>query len=233
MSGVVLYGPYMRKLAFGSIRTRRAARILWLDVHNLIGIVTLGWFTIVTATGVVNTLSAPIFRQWQATQLAEMLAPYREEPATPGDVEGGRRDATQRALEAALAHVPGSELGFMAFPGNAFAGPHQYVAFVRGDTPLRGKLLVPVVVDARDGRVLATRDLPAYVSALLLSQPLHFGDYGGVPLKILWLVLDLLSIVVLGSGLYLWIRKRSASPEAWRSPLAPSEGAGLAVGESS
>lgn len=231
VSGVVLYGPYMRKLAFGSIRTRRAARIFWLDVHNLLGIVTLGWFTIVSATGVVNTLSAPIFRQWQATHLAEMLAPYRTETPSAGAVDAPHpEEAPQRALESALAHVPDSELGFMAFPGNAFAGPHQYVAFLRGNTPLRGKLLTPVLLDARDGRVLDSRELPAYVSALLLSQPLHFGDYGGTPLKVVWLVLDLLSIVVLGSGLYLWLRKRSASPEAWRSPLGPSE-LPLTIGE--
>ena len=234
VSGVVLYGPYMRKLAFGSLRTRRSARILWLDVHNLIGIVTLGWFSIVTVTGVVNTLSAPIFGQWQATHLAEMLAPYRAERTPSGAADPpAAKEMPQRALEAALAHVPDSELGFMAFPGNAFAGPHQYVAFLRGSTPLRGKLLRPVLLDAHDGRVLASRELPAYVSALLLSQPLHFGDYGGMPLKIVWLVLDLLSIVVLGSGLYLWLRKRSASAETWRSPLGPSEVSTLGAGAGS
>jgi len=240
VSGAVLYAPYMRKLVFGSIRTRRASRLLWLDVHNLIGIVTLGWFTIVSVTGVINTLSRPIFERWQATHLAEMLAPYRAE-ATPSvdapDAVGGDRPvgegAPQRALESALAHVPDSELSFMAFPGNPFAGPRQYVAFLRGDTPLREKLLTPVLLDAQDGRVLDTRELPTYVLALLVSQPLHFGDYGGTPLKVVWLVLDLMSIVVLGSGLYLWLRKRNVSAEAWRSPLAPTEASVATVGEGS
>ncbi len=240
VSGVVLYGPYMRKLVFGSIRTRRAARLLWLDVHNLIGIVTLGWFMIVSITGVINTLSRPIFERWQATHLAEMLAPYRAEATPPesrSNAAAGERPvvegATQRALESALAHVPNSELSFMAFPGNPFAGPRQYVAFLRGDTPLREKLLTPVLLDAQDGRVLDTRELPTYVLALLVSQPLHFGDYGGTPLKIVWLVLDLMSIVVLGSGLYLWLRKRTASAEAWRSPLAPTSASEAAVAAAS
>jgi len=39
------------------------------------------------------------------------------------------------------------------------------------------------------------------------------GDYGGVPLKIIWILLDLVTIAVLGSGLYLWISRR-ASPVA-------------------
>jgi uncharacterized iron-regulated membrane protein len=43
-----------------------------------------------------------------------------------------------------------------------------------------------------------------YLKALFISQPLHFGDYGGMPLKIIWALLDLLTIAVIGSGLYLW-----------------------------
>jgi uncharacterized iron-regulated membrane protein len=46
------------------------------------------------------------------------------------------------------------------------------------------------------------------MNALLLSQPLHFGDYGGVPMQWLWAALDVLTIIVLGSGLYLWLGKR-------------------------
>ena len=70
------------------------------------------------------------------------------------------------------------------------------------------RLFKPVLVDARTGEVSASRSPPWYVDALLLSQPLHFGDYGGVPLQWLWAVLDSATLVVLGSGLYLWIGKR-------------------------
>ena len=47
-------------------------------------------------------------------------------------------------------------------------------------------------------------------TALLVSQPLHFGDYGGMPMKILWATLDGLTIIVLGSGVYLWVVRRKA-----------------------
>ena len=38
---------------------------------------------------------------------------------------------------------------------------------------------------------------PLFKPLLLLSQPLHFGDYGKLPLKVLWALLDLLTIAVL------------------------------------
>jgi uncharacterized iron-regulated membrane protein len=69
-------------------------------------------------------------------------------------------------------------------------------------------LLKPALVDASTGELTDMREMPLYVKTLLVSQPLHFGDYGGVPLKIIWTLLDLISIVILGSGLYLWLSRR-------------------------
>jgi uncharacterized iron-regulated membrane protein len=113
----------------------------------------------------------------------------------------------EQALAAARAAEPGMELSFIAFPGNDFASPHHFVAFMQGTTPWTSKLLKPVLIDAQTAQVVDTRPLPWYVSALLLSQPLHFGDYGGLPLKMLWALLDVITIVVLGSGLYLWLQR--------------------------
>jgi uncharacterized iron-regulated membrane protein len=86
---------------------------------------------------------------------------------------------------------------------------------MQGRDPLTSKLLEPMLIDGRTGEVLERRTLPWYVSTLLLSQPLHFGDYGGLPLKILWALLDLMAIVVLGSGVYLWLKRRHVTFEAW------------------
>jgi uncharacterized iron-regulated membrane protein len=69
------------------------------------------------------------------------------------------------------------------------------------------------MIDAVDGSFTDSRSLPWYVSMVLLSQPLHFGDYGGLPLKVIWAALDGVTIVVIGSGLYLWLaRRRKRAP---------------------
>jgi uncharacterized iron-regulated membrane protein len=41
VSGVVVYAPFMRKLAFGTVRKDKSKRVKWLDTHNMIGIVAL------------------------------------------------------------------------------------------------------------------------------------------------------------------------------------------------
>ena len=104
----------------------------------------------------------------------------------------------------------GMEVSFVGFPGSRFTTPHHYMVFMRGDTVLTSRLLKPVMIDAETGRLVAARSLPWYLTLLLISQPLHFGDYGGLPLKFLWAALDLVAIVVLASGVYLWLARRAA-----------------------
>ncbi len=202
VSGVVLYAPFMRKLEFGTVRRDRKARTKWLDLHNLLGVVTLVWAFVVGGTGMINTWADLIFKYWQNDQMAQMVAPYKGLPPAT------QLAPLQQAVDAAEAMLPNMKLRFVAYPGSNFSSPHHYAVFMKGNTPLTARLLQPVLVDAQTGKVTDSRPLPWYATALLVSQPLHFGDYGGLPLQILWALLDIATIVVLGSGLYLWIKKR-------------------------
>ncbi|EJO28734.1 PepSY-associated TM helix domain-containing protein [Achromobacter marplatensis] len=205
VSGVVLYGPFMKKLEFGTVRAARSTRLKWLDLHNLLGIVTLVWAFVVGVTGVINELSTPLFRLWQSTELVRILEPYK------GQTVPTELASAQLAADTAKKALPGNEVSFIAFPGNAFGSPHHYIAWMRGDTPLTSKLNTPVLVDGKTGALTTVAKMPWYLTALEVSRPLHFGDYAGLPLKIIWALLDLITIVVLVSGLYLWLARRRAT----------------------
>ncbi|RAP65955.1 hypothetical protein A6B37_08490 [Achromobacter sp. HZ01] len=205
VSGVVLYGPFMKKLEFGTVRAARSTRLKWLDLHNLLGIVTLVWAFVVGVTGVINELSTPLFRLWQSTELPRILEPYKG-AGVPTELA-----SVQGAADTALKAVPGTIAGFIAFPGNAFGSPHHYIVWMRGDTPLTSRLNTPVLVDGRSGELTTVARMPWYLTALELSRPLHFGDYAGLPLKIIWALLDVITIIVLASGLYLWLARRRAT----------------------
>src|SRR5690349_20150250 len=102
----------------------------------------------------------------------------------------------------------------VVFPGSPFGSPYHYLVWTKGREPLTARLFSPALVDARTGRLTSVVNMPWYLRALELSRPLHFGDYGGMPLKILWTLLDLVTIIVLGSGLYLWLSRRTSSDAA-------------------
>jgi len=222
VSGVVLYAPFMRKLDFGTLRTGRSARLKWIDYHNLLGIVALAWMSVVGLTGVINTLATPIVKAWQFGELAEMTRAYDGLDAPPPT----RLASLHDAVETAKAAAPSFRPQFVAFPGGAFSSQHHYAVFLQGDTPITKRLLTPALIDARTGALTDMRPLPWHTQALLLSQPLHFGDYGGLPLKIIWAILTVFTIVVLGSGLYLWLGRRRAPLDA---RVAEVETGGLAA----
>jgi uncharacterized iron-regulated membrane protein len=191
----------MRRLDFGEIRTDRKPRLWWLDLHNLTGIVLTVWMLVVGATGVMNTLSQRVAQRWLSTELVDMIGPWKNLPPPSTIVPA------QLAMENALASAPGMSVSTIAMPGSPFAGAHHYDVFLKGDKPLTSKLIKPVLINAQDGTVSDSRSLPLYAQALFISRPLHFGDYGGMPLKIIWALLDLVAIFVLISGLYLWVSK--------------------------
>jgi uncharacterized iron-regulated membrane protein len=208
VSGVVLYAPFMRKLDFGTVRREKRPRLKWLDLHNLLGIVTLVWLFVVGSTGMINTWADLIIKYWQYDQLSTLLAPYKNEPTVPV----AQRASVQRSMDVALQQAPGMKLSFVAFPGTSFSSPHHTTFFMRGNEPFTSKLLKPVLVDAKTAQVTASPTMPWYLTALLVSQPLHFGDYAGVPMQIIWALLDIATIIVLGSGLYLWLKRGNTVP---------------------
>jgi len=214
ISGVVLYAPFMRRLEFAQVRHDRSSRTRWLDLHNLIGVVTLSWALVVGITGVVSACADLLIEAWRAESLATMLEPYQDAP--PLTARAPASDLLKIATQAA----PGMQPDFIAFPGTRFSSEHHYSVFMNGSSHLTSHLYTPVLIDAQTLEVTAVGDRPWYMDALGLSQPLHFGDYGGRPMQILWAILDILTIIVLGSGLYLWWVRRRGTQTIAREAVA-------------
>jgi uncharacterized iron-regulated membrane protein len=206
VSGVLLYGPFMKKQKFGTIRKERSRRLKWLDLHNLLGIVILAWLTVVGFTGLVNELSTPLFGLWQQTDVKAMLQQYQGKKApAPGEIS-----SVQAAYDTAKNATPGMVQTSVVFPGFKYGSPFHYLIWTKGNTPLTSRLFSPVLVDARTGKLAAVVKMPWYLRSLEVSRPLHFGDYGGTPLKIIWVLFDLAAITVLISGVYLWFARRKS-----------------------
>ena len=218
VSGAVLYAPFMRERAFAVIRLDQGPRTRWFDLHNALGIVLLVWIFVVSLTGIINTWGFPLIQYWQISEMQGLIA---DDQATSADT-GGRLSSLDEAVAAGLEARPGKSLFFAVFPGTELSSPDHYIVFYNGNEPLSSRLFQPVIVNAWSGEMIAAPDMPWYITMLLLSQPLHFGDYGGLGLKIAWALLDVGMIIVLWSGLVLWWRKRAEMPEI---ELVPTEAA--------
>ena len=213
VSGVVLYAPFMRRLDFACVRQNRARKIRRLDWHNLVGVVTVAWLGVVGLTGIINTLEKPIIDAWKYRELSDLVAPYADRSAP---AEFASLDA---AVARSVEEAPGMELQFVAFPGSGFSTRFHYAVFLHGKTPATEHIISPALINAETGEFVGLREMPWWVKALSLSRPLHFGDYGGLLLKLVWALLDMATIYLLVTGLYLWWGKRK-QPVRERLPRA-------------
>jgi uncharacterized iron-regulated membrane protein len=207
VSGVVVYGPFMRRLDFGTVRKNKHSRLRWFDLHNLIGIVTFTWAAVVGVTGAMNTVSTPLFGLWRAQELPRLLAPYVGKPMPQ------HFSSVDAAVATAQRALPGMKITSVGFPTPVDGSPRHYLIWTKGSTPVTSQLFTPALIDVESGQLTVAEGLPWYLRILEISRPLHFGNYGGLPLKIIWAFFDLALMVVLISGLYLWLSRRKTPIE--------------------
>jgi uncharacterized iron-regulated membrane protein len=204
VSGVVIYAPFNRGAGFGKVRRKRT-RQAWLDRHNFHGIVLVAWACVVAFTGLLNELERPLFDLWQAREVTPRIA--GADAGVP-PVGPAARVSLDAAFATATRAVPGMLVTGVVFPGSPYGTPVHFIFWARGASTLTAELYQPVMVDARTGKVTAVLPMPWYLRCIELSRPLHFGNVGGLAMKVVWSLFDLLLISVLCSGAYLWLSRR-------------------------
>jgi len=204
VSGAVIYSPFLKKRVHGELKTSRRQRLRWLDFHNISGMLILAWALVVGGTGLINSWGEYITMIWRADQLTEITHLYKDKPIPDKLI------SVDKAMASALTVTTDMKPYFVAFPQSFMTTPYHYAIFMRGTTASTHYLLKPIIIDAANGEITSSQDLPMYMKGLFLSQPLHFGDYGGEPLKLIWALFTLLSIAILLTGFYLTISKNKA-----------------------
>ncbi len=210
VSGAVVYGPFMRRLDFGTVRKNKSSRLKWFDLHNLLGIVILLWASVVGVTGAINEIAVLLQRGF-SNDVRAVWASMREQPRP----RQNEMSSVQAAFDTARRALPGKTVFVLSYPSPLPDSdrPYHYWLVARGSTPFTERLGAAVMIDVRTGELTKVFNMPWYLRVLELSRPLHFGDYGGLPLKILWALFDLALITALGSGLYLWLSRRKSPAE--------------------
>lgn len=206
LSGLVVYAPYVKRIAFGVLRRGKGPRPFQLDLHNFIGAVVLGWAVVVSATGVLLGLSTTALGVWRMTELAHVRAQYAQ--SAPVDYRNPPISVGHAFAAATAAAEQGWHPVSVVYPKTDFSTARHFTVFLAGAKGLDERLLKIALVDAATGKIARTLELPAYLKAILVSEPLHFGDYGGLPLKILWTACTWMTLFITANGAWLWWDRR-------------------------
>lgn len=207
-SGLIIYAPYMRKVVFGTLRRARGARLTQLDLHNFIGALVVGWVAVVSVTGFLLGFSTIAVGVWQATDLAALRRDFAQAPAV--DFRAPPLPVARVFQQLAEGAKPGWGVRSVIFPGTDFTTPRHYGVFMSGSEGLDAQLLDVTMVDAATGEIARKLEMPTYLQAIFLAEPLHFGNYGGLPLKLFWSLCSVLTLFITANGAWLFFDRRRA-----------------------
>ncbi len=214
VSGAMVYVPMLKRHPLGLIRTQGAWRAVLSDIHKLLGTSLFAWTVVVASTGVMLSLS-PVVLQYFSTHEIQAI-----NEALPLRLPLTDFDSLDAAIGAAENDSGKERWAFVAFPGSDIATTGHYSVFLQNTSTLGSSAMHLSLVNAHAPHEVCRHRLPWYLQALLYSEPLHFGNYGGSWLKYLWVLFAASTLALVGSGLFLFVRAAlRRTPKPTTSPI--------------
>lgn len=215
ISGVVVLLPSLVKDLF-VLRFGRNVKRWWLDLHNLLGVASLPFH-------IVMALSAAVFclHDWIYVAQNHMIYPgglksaeARSAPQRPPVTADPTTWRTPTGLiVSARQAAPGFAPTALDYRGLGTPKAAVYVAGTDDAHFKRSPRVGYAVLDPVTGASVQTGMLPGqgsnWSSTLVGFFSLHFGSYGGVPVRMLYAVLGVMGALLFYTGNVLWIESRT------------------------
>lgn len=205
VTGAWLYREFWKHVF--TLRWDRGARLLFSDLHKFIGIASVAFNLLLGFTGAYWNLTH-VVGEWIQGHDGDKPAPAARLYAAPLALDSLIADTAAR--------IPGFRAGYLSLPWEEKA-PITFFGEVPGHF-LQGPYGSTVAYDAQTHAFTAAADIrQAGLWARFVDTftPLHYGTFGGLPVKILWTLGGLAPGALAITGFVLWrLRKRRANPAA-------------------
>lgn len=217
ITGILIHRQKLRN-AFALRRGKSLRRTLG-DTHRAMGLWGVGFFAVISFTGAVLGLKPVLMVAPTAVQFKGDLKQAKK-ALRPASVKRSGREAPMKDVELLWTRMHqelrqgAGESDFVPTILNAWAwGDANAQLVLSGSLP--GQLAAQneaatVRVDAVSGKLLnrewvGQKHWPARLYSSM--APLHYGDFGGWPLKFLYAALGGCGVLLVGSGLMIWAQR--------------------------
>ena len=214
ISGVVVLLPSLVKDLF-YLRLGRNLKRMWLDVHNLLGVSSLPFHVVIAVSAAVFGLHDVIYavqdKLIYRDGLRATMARASAEPPTVAPQDWLAPSELVRRVQQQAPHFQPMALDYIRQPQRTVLlmsgiddhhqfkrGAHVGFGFVNLGT---GELYDRTYFPGGDGSSLA--------AALRSFFSLHFGSFGGDPVRVLYILLGLSGALIFYTGNLLWIESRT------------------------
>jgi uncharacterized iron-regulated membrane protein len=207
ISGILAHPTIVRD-AF-KLRLERNRRIAWTDMHNRLSVWGLPFHLVLTFTGgflglaglIIGAVAMIAYEGDQERAIASIQGPQ----AIDGAPQSGLPPIAQMVAEV---RTDGKPITMIIVNGVGNVGGVTQIA-VHDDRVLDANT---AQMFRNDGQFLETyggAHAPGGIRALAMLQPLHFGTFGGYPVKLLYFFMALALTWVTSSGMKIWFARRA------------------------
>lgn len=213
------------------LRWGGSKRLTNADLHNRIGVWALPFHLIVSLTGSLLGLSGLIifmlamiaFKGDQTRAIASLLGPQATEDARPAPVPDIRPMLAQIEAE-----TPGAQVSQLRFEHVGTAGQQVTVSVAAPGYLTRAESYV-FSPEGKLKKKAGFTDGNVGMRIYGMLTPLHYGTYGGLPLKIIYALLGSGLTLIVATGGNVWLARRRDQGRA--APLLERMWIGLLWGQ--
>ncbi|UTL93190.1 PepSY-associated TM helix domain-containing protein [Pseudomonas fluorescens] len=211
VTGLVVYKKFWKGF-FKPVRTGQGSRIFWGDLHRLAGVWSIWFIAVIAITSIWFLIRAILFDN-QITISSEPIVPVIAREQVPQTVDGSpppRIDLDEAARIAGLA-IPSLDITSISLPATAYS--HIEMGG-RGWYPLmfQSASVNPYTRQVDSQFLLSDRSPLEFVTESM--RPLHTGDFGGLPIKLIWFFFGLILTLMVFSGLLIWTKRTAQATAA-------------------
>lgn len=209
VSGVICLLPSLVKDLF-ALRFGKNLKRMWLDLHNVLGLFSLPFHVIMALSAVVFAFHDQFYDAQGAVQ--RIGAAQVERGEAHGTPNSGAVLPPAELVRRIERQLPGFALHSVSYETNAEEGPHGHIMGSDPRYGLRGATYGVGEVNTVTGEIIAGDYLPGvqggWFATVSSFFALHFGNFGGAPVRWSYFLLGLAGAFLFYSGNLLWIESR-------------------------
>ena len=209
------------------VRKEGSTQRFHFEFHRAVGLWACGFLTVASFTGA--GLAFPDAYRQAVRSLTGMPAAERVVKAAKVKAKSKARTvgSLDDYLKAGRAAMPDGTATELRLP-DSLKGTVELHLHRAGDLALSGNHVYLDPATASVVRVDRIVDRPAGARFLAALAPIHYGEFGGIPIKFVWALLALTPMLLFVTGLLTWWRRAKRTPGQPASEPAGSESLALA-----
>jgi uncharacterized iron-regulated membrane protein len=199
ITGLIVYRKSLLKvILFRQKISFKSSRTLFSSLHRVVGV----W-------GLLFNLLMCFSGLWLAYLVIDNAFKKKNTVIDPPALSYSIDEALQHARDS----FPDFEITYLRFPVNA-TGKLQLLGHLNSDPVYYGKHYSGIPLNS-EGKIEGTtflKDQPMSMRAFRILQPLHFGDYAGLAVKIIYTIGGLLPGLLSVTGFFIWRKRHKPHP---------------------